>query len=35
MAETHDPEVLADMGIHAQSRSHVERWVAAMLWHQH
>lgn len=35
MAETHDPEVMADMGIRAARPSHAERWIAAMLWHQH
>ena len=34
-AETSDPEVLADMGIRQPRTSPVDRWIAAMLWHQH
>lgn len=35
LAETPDPEVLADMGIAPRRAGHTERWIAAMLWHQH
>ena len=35
LAETQDPELLLDIGIRAQRPSHVERWITAMLWHQH
>ena len=35
MAETRDPAVLAELGIRPERPSHVERWVATMLWHQH
>lgn len=35
LAETQDPALLADMGIPSPRPSQVERWVMAMLWHQH
>ena len=35
LAETQDPELLADIGIPTPRPSQVERWVMAMLWHQH
>jgi hypothetical protein len=35
MAETTDPAALADIGIDATERRDVERWIMAMLWHQH
>jgi hypothetical protein len=35
MAETRDPAILAELDIRPATRSHTERWVAAMLWHQH
>ena len=35
LAETQNPELLRDIGIRAQRPSHVERWIMAMLWHQH
>ena len=35
LAETQDPELLADIGIRAQRPNHVELWIMAMLWHQH
>lgn len=35
MAETRDPAVLAELGIRPGRPSHTERWVSAMLWHQH
>ena len=34
LAETHDPEALADIGIRVPPPSPVERWVGAMLWHR-
>lgn len=33
-AKTRDRDVLADMGPAAGRPSHVERWIAAMLWHR-
>lgn len=35
LAETQDPALLLDIGIRVQRPSHVERWILAMLWHQH
>ncbi len=35
LAETQDPELLRDIGIRTQGPNHVERWIMAMLWHQH
>jgi hypothetical protein len=35
LAETNDPRILADLGIHPDRTPHVERWMTAMLWHQH
>jgi hypothetical protein len=35
LAETNDPRILADLGIRPVPTPHVERWITAMLWHQH
>ena len=35
LAETQNPELLIDVGIRVGRPSHVERWIMAMLWHQH
>jgi hypothetical protein len=35
LAETNDPRILADLGIRPVPTPHVERWMTAMLWHQH
>lgn len=35
LAENHDPRILLDLGIGPVRLTHVERWVMAMLWHQH
>lgn len=35
LAETSDPRILADLGIRPVPTPHVERWMTAMLWHQH
>jgi hypothetical protein len=35
LAETHDPRVLADLRIRPGRPSDLERWIMAMLWHQH
>lgn len=35
LAETRDPALLEDVGIRPQGQGHTERWIAAMLWHQH
>lgn len=35
LAETDDPRILADLGIGPVRSRHVERWIMAMLWHQH
>lgn len=35
LAETHDPRLLADIGLDPVQTPHVERWVMAMLYHQH
>ena len=35
LAETDDPSILADLGIGAVRPRHVERWMMAMLYHQH
>ena len=34
LAETHDPRILADLGIDPIRPHHVERWAMAMLYHQ-
>ena len=34
LAETHDPRLLADLGIGPIRPHHVERWAMAMLYHQ-
>lgn len=34
LVETHDPRILADLGIDPIRPHHVERWVMAMLYHQ-
>ena len=35
LAETHDPRILVDLGIGPVRPRHVERWMMAMLYHQH
>jgi hypothetical protein len=35
LAETHDPRIFADLGIGRVRPRHVERWIMAMLCHQH
>lgn len=35
LAETDDPRILADLGIDPVRPHHVERWMMAMLDHQH
>lgn len=35
LAETHDPRILADLGIGPVRPHYVERWMMAMLYHQH
>ena len=35
LAETQDPALLIDIGIRIERPNHVERWIMAMLWHQH
>lgn len=34
LAETHDPRILADLGIGPVRPRHVERWLMAMICHQ-
>jgi hypothetical protein len=35
LAETRDPRILADLGMGPVRPRHVERWIMAMLYHQH
>lgn len=35
LAETQDPRTLVDLGIGPARPRHVERWLMAMLYHQH
>lgn len=35
LAETRDPRILGDLGIVPVRQPHVERWITAILWHQH
>jgi hypothetical protein len=35
LATTSDPAALADLGIGPAGPSHIQRWIAAMLRHQH
>jgi hypothetical protein len=35
LAETRDPRILGDLGISTVPQPDVERWVTAILWHQH
>jgi hypothetical protein len=35
LTQTADPAILADIGIEPADKRHVERWIMAMLWHQH